>query len=252
MFSLAGKKALVTGASRGIGRGIAIALATQGADVVVNFRSNADEANAVVAEITKMGRQALAVQADVSSAADVARMFNEIRSKWGGLNILVNNAGIVAQNPIEKITEDEWNSVINTNLKGQFLCIQNALALMAAGSKIVCISSIASGGVGVGFGNIAHYAASKGGVVGMVEDLAIELGPKGININAVAPGVIESDMTTGMLSDVQTKTGLMARIPKRRVGRPADIAATVAFLASDEADYVHGATIYVDGGWLAG
>lgn len=252
MFSLIGKKALVTGASRGIGRGIALALAAQGADVVVNYHGSVDQANLVIQEIKNMGRNALALQADVSKSDEVVKMFAEVKNQWGGLNILVNNAGIVAQNPIEKISEDEWNNVLDTNLKGQFLCIQNALPLMSTGSRIVCISSIASGGVGVGFGNIAHYAASKGGIIGMVEDLAIEFGPKGININAIAPGIIESDMTTPMLSDEQQKTGLMMRIPKRRIGRPADIAATAAFLSSDEADYITGTTIYVDGGWLAG
>ena len=114
----------------------------------------------------------------------------------------------------------------------------------------MCISSIASGGVGVGFGNIAHYAASKGGVVALVEDLAIELGPKGININAIGPGIIESDMTAGMLADEKTRAGFMARIPKGRIGRPEDIGAAAVFLSSDEADYITGITLYVDGGWL--
>lgn len=252
MFNLTGKKALVTGASRGIGRGIALALAQQGADVAVNYRGNADQANAVVEEIKKLGRDSFAVQADVSRPADVAKMFEEVKNRWGKLDILVNNAGIVAQNPVEKIAEEEWDKILATNLKGQFLCIQKALPLLSSGARIVCISSIASGGVGVGFGNIAHYAASKGGVIGMVEDLAIEFGPKGININAIAPGVIESDMTAPMLSNEQQKTGLMARIPKRRIGKPADIGAAAAFLASDEADYITGTVLYVDGGWLAG
>ena len=121
---------------------------------------------------------------------------------------------------------------------------------MPAGGKIVCISSIASGGAGVGFGNIVHYAASKGGVVALVEDLAIELGPKGINVNAIGPGIIESDMTAGMLADEKTKAGFMARIPKGRIGRPEDIGVAAVFLVSDEADYITGATLYVDGGWL--
>lgn len=250
MFSLEGKKALVTGGSRGIGRGIALALAKQGANVAINYQGSVDKANAVVEEIKAMGREAFAVQADVSSSDSVVKMFDEVRSRFGKLDILVNNAGIVLQNPVEAIEEADWDKVIDVNLKGQFLCVQKGLSLLGAGSKIVCISSIASGGVGVGFGNIAHYAASKGGVIGMVEDLAIELGPKGININAVAPGVIESDMTASMLSDENTRNGFMTRIPKRRAGKPEDIAAAVAFLASDEADYVMGTVIYVDGGWL--
>lgn len=250
MFLLTNKKALVTGGSRGIGRGIALALARQGADVAVNYQGSVDKANAVVEEIKAMGREAFAVQADVSSSESVVKMFDEVKSRWGRLDVLVNNAGIVMQNPIEDIAEADWDKVLDVNLKGQFLCVQKGLPLLSSGSKIICISSIASGGVGVGFGNIAHYAASKGGVIGMVEDLAIELGSKGININAVAPGVIESDMTASMLSDENTKNAFMTRIPKRRAGKPEDIAAAVAFLASDEADYVMGSVIYVDGGWL--
>lgn len=250
MFNLTGKKALVTGASKGIGRGIALALAEQGASVAVNYSHSPEEANKVVEEIRAMGKVAMAVQADVSKSEEVKAMFEGVKNAWGSLDILVNNAGIVTQNPIEKIVEEEWNRIIDVNLKGQFLCIQNAIPLMKSGSKVVCISSIASGGVGVGFGNIAHYAASKGGVLGMVEDLAIEFGKRGININAVAPGVIESDMTMGMLSDPTTRTGMESRIPKGRVGKPADIAAAVTFLSTDEADYITGTVIYVDGGWL--
>ncbi len=251
MFSLLGKTALVTGASRGIGRGIALSLAKAGAAVAVNYRSNKEEAEKVVAEISKIGVKSFSIQADVSNKADVERMMAEVKAQFGQLNILVNNAGVVAMGPIENVSEDEWDRVLNTNLKGQFLCIQEAVKIMPAGGKIVCISSIASGGAGVGFGNIAHYAASKGGIVALVEDLAIELGPKGINVNAIGPGIIESDMTAGMLADDKTKAGFMARIPKGRIGRPEDIGAAAVFLASDEADYVTGAILYVDGGWLA-
>jgi len=251
MFNLKGKKALVTGGSRGIGKGIVLALAQAGASVAVNYHSKAQEAEAVVTEVKKFGVDSFSVQADVSNRQQVTKMFEEVKNKFGQLNILVNNAGIVYMNPIDKITEEEWNNVLNINLKGQFLCIQEAIKIMSKGSKIIDISSIASGGVGVGFGNIAHYAASKGGVIGMVEDLAIELGPRGININAIGPGVIETDMTTGILSDEKTKTGMLARIPKRRFGKPEDIGAAAVFLASDEADYITGIVIYVDGGWLS-
>lgn len=251
MFSLSGKKALVTGGSRGIGRGIVLTLAAQGADIVINFNSRSEEAEKVVAEVKAMGRESFSIQADVSQLPAVQNMFSEIKNRWGKLDILVNNAGVVSMNSIDKITEEEWDQTLDTNLKGQFFCIQAAIKIMPAGGKIISISSIASGGVGVGFGNIAHYAASKGGVIGLVEDLAVELGPKGININAIGPGVIETDMTSNMLTDEQTKTGMLARIPKRRFGQPADIAAAAAFLASDEADYITGAVLYVDGGWLA-
>ena len=250
MFSLAGKTALVTGASRGIGRGIALSLAKVGATVAINYRENQPEAMATADEVEKLGVKAIIVKADVSKKDDCIGMFALIKQQFGSLNILVNNAGVVAMGPAENVSEEEWDRVLNTNLKGQFLCIQEAMKIMPAGGKIVCISSIASGGVGVGFGNIAHYAASKGGVVALVEDLAIELGPKGININAIGPGIIESDMTVGMLSDEKIKAGFLQRIPKGRIGKPEDIGTAVVFLASDEADYVTGVTLYVDGGWL--
>lgn len=250
MFSLHGKTALVTGASRGIGRGIALSLATAGASVAVNFRTKQDEAEQVVQEIKNMGVDAFSVQADVSKKDDVVRMMTSVKQHFGHLNILVNNAGIISMNPVDQISEAEWDQVLSTNLKGQFLCIQEAITVMPSGGRVVCIASIASGGVGVGFGNIAHYVASKGGVVAMVEDLAIELAPKGINVNAIAPGVIESDMTIGMLADEKVKAGFLQKIPKGRIGKPEDIGAAAVFLSSDEADYITGTTLYVDGGWL--
>ncbi len=252
MFDLTSKKALVTGASRGIGKGIALALATQGADVAVNYRSNLEEANKVVEKIKEMGRDAFAIQADVSSSAQVKNMFEKIKEKWGKLDILVNNAGIVQFTPFEELTEEEWDKIIDVNLKGQFLCSQQAAKLMGKGGRIINIASIASGGVGVGFANISHYTASKGGVVALTENMALDLASKDINVNAIAPGIIETAMTKGVLADEKTKAGLLARIPKGRVGQPEDISAVAAFLASDEADYITGAVIYVDGGWLAG
>lgn len=252
MFSLEGKKALVTGGSRGIGKGIALALATQGADVAVNYRSKAEEAQKVVDKIKAKGREAFAVQADVSNSAQVAKMFEEIKTKWSKLDILVNNAGIVQFAPFEKLTEKQWDQVLAVNLKGQFLCSQEAVRLMGQGARIINIASIASGGVGIGFSQVAHYTASKGGVVALTENMALELGGKGINVNAIAPGMIETDMTKSMLADEKQKAGVMTRIPKGRVGKPEDIGAAAAFLASDEADYITGTVLYVDGGWLAG
>jgi len=252
MFDLTGKKALVTGGSRGIGQGIALALAKQGADVAINFHSKAQEAEAVVASIKALGRDSFALQADVSSSQSVVKMFEEIKNRWGKLDILVNNAGIVQFAAFEDLTEEQWDSVLATNLKGQFLCGQQAVKLMGQGGRIINIASIASGGVGIGFSHVAHYTASKGGVVALTENMALDLAKKGINVNAVAPGIIETDMTKGLLTDEATKAGLMARIPKGRLGKPEDIGAAVAFLASDETDYITGAVIYVDGGWLAG
>ena len=252
MFDLTNKKALVTGASRGIGKGIALALAVQGADVAINYRSNSAEAQTVVEEIKKMGRDAFSVQADVSNSEQVKKMFEEIKQKWSRLDILVNNAGILSFAPFEEISEKQWDEIIDVNLKGQFLCSQQAVKLMRKGSKIINIASIASGGVGVGFANTAHYTASKGGIVALTENMALDLANKGINVNAIAPGIIETDMTKDMLTDDKSKQGLMARIPRGRAGKPEDIGAAAAFLASDEADYITGIVLYVDGGYLAG
>ena len=180
MFDLTGKKALVTGGSRGIGRGICLALAKQVANVAVNYRSDEAEAQAVVSEIEAMGRETFAVQADVSQAESVAKMFAEIKNRWGKLDILVNNAGIVKFANFEEVAEEDWDQILAVNLKGQFLCAKEALKLMGPGGKIINIASIASGGVGIGFRQVAHYTASKGGVVALTENMALELGPKGI------------------------------------------------------------------------
>lgn len=252
MFSLKGKKALVTGGSRGIGRGIALALAKQGADVAVNYRSNRQEADKVVSEIKKKGREAFAIQADVSSVDDVIRMFGEIEKQWGKLNILVNNAGVAHFSSFEEMAEEEWDRTLDVNLKGQFLCAREAVKLMKQkGGKIINISSVASGGVGVGTAKMAHYVASKGGVVAMTEALAVEVAPYKINVNAIAPGFIETDMTKELIGDEKAKKAFLGRIPWGRFGKPEDIGAAAAFLASDEADYVTGTVLYVDGGWLA-
>ena len=252
MFDLTNKKALVTGASKGIGRGIGLALATQGADVAINYHSDLEGANKVVEEIKKMGREAFAVQTDVSVSEQVKKMFAEIKSRWDKLDILVNNAGIVKFSDFESITEKDWDKILAVNLKGCFLCSKEAVKLMSSGSKIINIASIASGGTGIGFRNVAHYTASKGGIVALTENMAIDLADKGININSIAPGIIETDMTKGMLTDEKTKAGLLVRIPKGRPGKPEEIGAAAAFLASDEADYITGIVLYVDGGWLAG
>ena len=251
MFSLKGKKALVTGASRGIGKGIALALATQGADVAINYHSSQEEAEKVVSEIKRVGQDSFSLQADVSNSPQVAKMFAEVKNKWGRLDILVNNAGILKFANFEEISEEDWDKILDVNLKGQFLCAKEAVKLMSQGGRIINIASVASGGVGIGFNQIAHYTASKGGVVALTENMALELAKKGINVNAIAPGVIETDMTAGMLSDEKAKTDLLARIPKGRMGKPQDIGAAVAFLASSEADYITGTVLYVDGGWLA-
>jgi len=253
VFDLTGKKALVTGASRGIGRGIALALARQGADVAVNYRSSGEQAEAVVAEIKKSGRDSFSVQADVSKKEEVEKMVKEVADRFGKVDILVNNAGIAIFKSFDELEEEDWDQTLAVNLKSQFLCAKAVVPIMEkqGWGRIINIASIASGGVGVGFLNLAHYCASKGGVVAFTEELALELSPRGITVNAIGPGVIDTEMTTSLKDDPQTLNELLARIARRRLGKPADIGAAAAFLASEEADYITGAVLYVDGGWLA-
>jgi NAD(P)-dependent dehydrogenase (short-subunit alcohol dehydrogenase family) len=250
MFDLTGKKALVTGSSRGIGRGIALAMAKQGADLCITYNSNKDEAEVVAAEIKAMGRDAFTVQVNVAKMEDITRLFEEIKAKWGKLDILVNNAGIVQFKAFDQITEEDWNETLNVDLKGPFFCAQKAISLMGKGSKIVNISSVSSGGVGIAFPMISHYTSAKAGVIGMTEGLALELGPKGINVNAIAPGSIDTDIAKGQKMDENASKMLLMRIPVGRTGKPEDIGALAVYLASDEAGYINGAVVYADGGWL--
>lgn len=254
MFSLEGKKALVTGGSKGIGAGVAKILAGQGADVAVNCSSSMDKCEWISGEIIGMGRDSIAVEADVSKEDEVKRMFAQIKEKWGRLDILVNNAGIIDYARFEDITEEQWDRVLDVNLKGQFLCAREAVKIMEENNwgRVINIASVSSGGVGIGFNNISHYTASKGGVVALTENMALELAKKGINVNAVAPGAIESDMSSNVMEDEKLLKATLTKIPKGRIGKPEDVGAAVAFLASEEADYITGVTLYVDGGWLAG
>lgn len=249
------KVALVTGASRGIGRGIALILAQAGADVAVNYVSSEAEAEKVVVQIKNLGKKAISIRADVSKKEEVDFMVEEVIRQFGKIDILVNNAGIISFKPFLEMEEAEWQRVIDVNLKGQFLVAQVVARQMVkkgTGGRIINISSIASGQVGTGFPNLVHYCSSKGGVVAMTEAMALELGPHRINVNAIAPGAIETDMIKDMLVDEKSRQGFLARIPKGRIGKPEDIGAMAVFLASDESDYCTGATFYVDGGWLAG
>ncbi len=253
MFDLKGKVALVTGARRGMGKADALALASQGAKVAVTDIDLA-ECQAVVDEIKSKGGEAAAFKLDVASAVEVDQVMTAVVAQFGRLDILVNNAGIYAPKATLDLTEVDWDKTININLKGQFLCAKRAAVEMAKNKwgRIINIASIASGQVGVGLAGGAHYTASKGGVLGMTETLADEWASLGINVNAIAPGGIDTPMvsSSGMTKE-QANAFFESKVPLKRIGRPEEVAAAVVFLASEEASYITGATLYVDGGWLA-
>lgn len=252
MFELHGKVALVTGGRRGMGAADARALAIQGAVVVI---TDIDEETCqpVAQEIVGVGGKASCFKMDVSNAQEVNDVFDKVIETYGRLDILVNNAGVYEPKPFLEITEAEWNRTIDINLRGQFLCAQRAAKEMAKNKwgRIINIASIASGQVGVGVSASAHYTASKGGVIGMTETLAIELGPLGINVNAIGPGAIDTPMISASEMPKEQLDAIVSRLPIKRLGTPEEIASAVVFLASEEASYVTGATLFVDGGWLA-
>jgi len=237
--------ALVTGAGRGIGRAIAIALAREGANVVVNDL-DAHSAEETANEIKAIGRGALAIRADVSNSTEVSKMVERTIETFKRIDILVNNAGIFSSVPLDNMTEDEWNKVMNVNLKGVFICSQAAMRFMKKqrSGKIVNLGSLAAkvGGIFAG----ADYAASKAGVICLTKSLAKQLAPYGINVNAVAPGVIATEMTKNWPNDV--KENFLRQIPLGRFGTPEEVAEAVLFLVSDSANYITGTTIDVNGG----
>ena len=242
---LKGKTALVTGAGRGIGRAIALTLAGYGADVAVNYSGSREKAEETAEEIRAMGRKAVLIQADISKQEDCERMFREMESFLGTIDILVNNAGITRDNLAVRMSESEFDQVIDTNLKGAFFCMKMAGKAMmkARKGRIISISSIS--GVRGNAGQI-NYCAAKAGIIGMTKCLARELASRNITVNAVAPGYIDTDMTAVLPEKV--KEQVLQQVPLKRMGQPRDIAETVAFLASDRAAYITGQTIQVDGG----
>lgn len=246
-MKLEGKVALVTGASRGIGRATALALAKAGADVVVNYAGSTEKANEVVEEIKSLGREAISYQCNVSDSDAVQTMVKDTIAKFGKLDILVNNAGITRDNLLMRMKENEWDDVIDTNLKGVFLCTKAVTRQMMKqrSGRIINLASI----VGViGNPGQANYVAAKAGVIGLTKSTARELASRGITVNAVAPGFITTDMTD-QLTDEQ-KEAMLQQIPLAAFGQASDIASTVLFLASDDANYITGQTIHVDGGMV--
>ncbi len=239
------KSALVTGASRGIGRSIALQLAEEGYNVAVNYAGSKEKAEAVVEEIKAKGVDSFAIQANVADADEVKAMIKEVVSQFGSLDVLVNNAGITRDNLLMRMKEQEWDDVIDTNLKGVFNCIQKATPQMLRqrSGAIINLSSVVGA---VGNPGQANYVATKAGVIGLTKSAARELASRGITVNAVAPGFIVSDMTDA-LSD-ELKEQMLPQIPLARFGQDTDIANTVAFLASDKAKYITGQTIHVNGG----
>ena len=242
---LEGKIALVTGESRGIGRQIALTLAAQGAAVIVNYNGSAAKAEEVVEEIEKAGGKAEAIQCNVSDFESCKSMMEDIVSRYGRLDILVNNAGITRDNLIMKMSEEDFDAVIQTNLKGVFNCIKHISRQMIKqkAGRIINISSVS--GV-LGNAGQANYCAAKAGVIGLTKCMARELASRGITVNAVAPGFIRTDMTDVLKDNV--KEAIIATIPMKTFGETEDVANTVAFLASDAARYITGQVISVDGG----
>lgn len=252
---LRGQKALVTGGSSGIGEGIARALGAAGAAVAVNYSSNAAGADRVVADLQAGGGQALAIRADVAREADVEAMFAQMLGAWGRIDVLVNNAGLQRDASLTEMTLEQWNTVLAVNLTGMFLCTRaGARAMLRQGpqpdvsratGKIICISSVHEI---IPWAGHVNYAASKGGVRLFMQSVAQELAPHRIRVNSIAPGAIQTPINRAAWETPQALQSLLALIPYGRIGVPEDIGQAAVWLASDAADYVHGQTLFVDGG----
>jgi glucose 1-dehydrogenase len=247
-MKLAGKVALVTGSSQGIGAAIAVRLAQEGADIIINYRTHPEEADAVKAQVEAAGRKSVAIGADLGSVEAVYKLVADGVAALGQIDILVNNAGVERNASFWDVTEKDYDLVLNTNLKGPFFATQafvKHLQSRKAPGKVINISSVHED---LPFPHFTSYCASKGGVKMMMRNLSIELAPFGITINNVAPGAIETPINTALLNDPVKLKALLENIPLNRLGKPADVSSAVAFLASSEADYITGTTLVVDGG----
>jgi glucose 1-dehydrogenase len=247
-MKLSGKVVLVTGSSQGIGQAIAIRLAQEGADVVVNYHSHPEEADAVKAQIEALGRRAVAIGADLGSVPSVNQLITDAVAGLGKIDILVNNAGVEKNASFWDVTEKDYDFVLNTNLKGPFFATPafvKHLQSRKSPGKIINISSVHED---LPFPHFTAYCASKGGLKMMTRNLSIELAPLGITINNIAPGAIETPINKALLNDPTKLTALLQNIPLNRLGQPGDVSSAVAFLASSEADYITGTTLVIDGG----
>ena len=253
---LLGQRALVTGASSGIGRGIAIGLGHAGADVVVNYVRDEDQAQAIVEEVKGCGgNRAYAHRADISKEDEVREMFARMEAEFGGIDILINNAGLQQDAPFDQMTLAQWNTVIGVNLTGQFLCSREAVRIFkrvgvksdvsCAAGKIICISSVHDV---IPWAGHVNYAASKGGVAMMMKSIAQEVAPWRIRVNSISPGAVRTPINMEAWSTPEAYAELMKLVPYKRIGEVDDIARAAVWLASDDSDYVTGATLYVDGG----
>ncbi|HEY8369864.1 MAG TPA: 3-oxoacyl-ACP reductase family protein [Thermodesulfobacteriota bacterium] len=247
---LSGRRALVTGGSRGIGRAIAIGLAKEGADVVVSYRADRESAEATAAAIREFGRKAVIVQGDAAVRADVNRFVAEAAAALGGIDLLVNNAGVLKRTPFLEIEEREWDATVDTNLKGAFLVGQAVARHMVERGIAGAIVNLSSSAAIRPSPNLAHYSVSKAGVSMLTQAMAVELAPHGIRVNAVCPGLIETDINRKDIADPAFREGRLARIPLRLIGAPEDVVGAVVYLASaDEARLVTGALLVIDGGF---
>jgi glucose 1-dehydrogenase len=252
---LKGQKALVTGASSGIGRGIALALAHAGADTVVNYHSDEDAATEVVEEARLCGSRVYAHRADVSQEDEVGEMFRRMFDEFGTIDILVNNAGLQLDAPLDQMTLDQWNRVLAVNLTGYFLCAREAVRefkrrgvvrnISCAAGKIICISSVHEV---IPWAGHVNYAASKGGVMLLMKSIAQEVAPYRIRVNSICPGAIRTPINRPAWETPEAYQELLRLIPYKRIGEVEDVGRVAVWLASDHADYVHGASIFVDGG----
>ena len=245
---LLGRKALVTGSSKGIGRGIAVRLAQEGADVVLNYNSDPQGADEALAEIRALGRRGASIKATLGDVADVQRLVAEGAEALGGLDVLVNNAGIEKHAAFWDVTERDFDAVLDVNLKGVFFATQAFVRQCMAAQRPGKVINISSVHEEMAFPNFAAYCASKGGVRMLTRTLAVELGAFGVTINSIAPGAIETPINSALLHDPVKLRSLIGQIPLARLGKPADVAGLAVFLASGDSDYVTGTTYCVDGG----